>query len=204
MATVDITMSIDGGDTLNEIDLRRLKEIWDHYGPSLPPSDIYAFNRLKDNVQNALADHVKRHQTWFGCRPVHIRGAMSHRLDQYNRHIVILPQRVTWDAVNHGYDYIHGFNSEGVPSIERDSTIRHWAGDNLAKYLDAHGCFSRQPTDRQDCFNLILTLDVARRHTYSSEGVIGTSFEVETEGNAEGSREDGLFFLVHKCKPLPM
>ena len=204
MAIVDITMSVDGGDNLNDIDLRRLKELWEHYSPSLPPSSSYSFDSLKDQVHKSLDDHIRRNKVWFGCRPIHVKGAMSHRLDQMNRHVVILPQRVTWDAVNHGYDYLQAQHSETTMSQEWDSMIRHWAGDNLAKYLDVHGCFSRNKTDRQDCFNLILTLDKARRYTYSSEEIIGTAFEVESEGNMEMQRENGLFYLVHRCKPLPM
>ena len=204
MAIVDITMSVDGGDTLNDIDLRRLKELWEHYSPSLPPSQAYGFDRLERQVQASLDDHINRNKTWFGCRPIHVKGAMSHRLDQYNRHLVILPQRVTWDAVNRGYDYLLEHHGDAPMSQEWDSMIRHWAGDNLAKYLDVHGGFSRNAADRQDLFNLILVLDKARRYTYSSEEVIGSSFDFETRGNLEKQREDSLFFLVHRCKPLPM
>jgi hypothetical protein len=204
MAIVDITMSVDGGDHLNDIDLRRLKELWEHYAASLPPSQVYGFDAFKDRVQSSLDDHIRRNKVWFGCRPIHVKTAMSHRLDQYNRHIVILPQRATWDAVNRGYDYLHAAHPETTMSQEWDSMIRHWAGDNLAKYLDIQGGFSRLATDRQDLFNLILVLDKARRYTYASEEVIGSAFDFETRGNLEKQREDSLFFLVHRCKPLPM
>jgi hypothetical protein len=205
MALVDITMSVDGGDTLNEIDLRRLKELWEIYSPSLPPSQAYGFDRLKDQVQRVLADHIRRNPTWFGSRPIFVNAAMSHRMDGYNRHIVILPQRVTWEAVNHGYDYLRNTAPQrlDVGEQEFDSTIRHWAGDNLAKYLDVHGGFSRLTTDRADCFNLILALQVARCNMYNSEEVIGSVFDVEVHENLQNQRETELLFMTHRCKPIP-
>lgn len=203
MAIIDITMSVDGGEILNELDLRRLKELWNHYSASLPPSSAYSFDSLKDQVHAALEAHVRRQPTYFGCRPIHVRCAMTHRVDQLNRHIVILPQRVTWDAVNHGYDYLRNTTFD-VTGQEYDSTIRHWAGDNLAKYLDCQGGFSRLETDRSDCFNLILTLQEAKRNLYSGVEVIGSQFEeVEARGNLVNQREDALLFLVHKCNPMP-
>lgn len=203
MATIDITMSVDGGDHLNEIDLRRLKELWEHYSPSMPPSPMYQFDRLKDRIQDELARHIRQHQTWFGCRPIHVRGAMLHRVDQFDRHLVILPKRVTWEAVNYAYDYLR---HQAPDQMEQDfdSTIRHWAGDNLAKYLDVHGGFSRQEEDRQDCFNLIQVLQESKRHLYNTQEVIGGTFDVEAHGNLERQRENELLFLAHKCKPLPM
>lgn len=204
MATVAITMSVDGVDALNETDLHRLKEVWEHYNPSFPPSQAYDFDRLKDQVQSALNDHVRRNPTWFGSRPIYVQGAMSHRLDDFNRHIVILPKRVTWDVINRGYDYLREHHDRTLDTQEWDSMIRHWAGDNLAKYLDVHGGFSRNTEDRQDLFNLILVLDKARRNTYGQEEVIGSTFDYELHGNLEKQREDNLFYLVHRCKPLPM
>ncbi|MNU47609.1 hypothetical protein D3C71_365020 [compost metagenome] len=205
MAGVDITMSVDGGDFLNSIDLLRLKEVWEQYAKTLNPiREVYTFDRMKDRVQRTLQRHIERHPTWFGSRPIYIRGAMIHRADEYDRQVVILPQRATWDAVNHGYDYLR--NEAPQPNEpDFDSTIRHWAGDHLAKYLDNQNGFSRRKEDRQDCFNLIQVLDVAKRQLYDIVDSIGTEFEtVEVPENDHVQRDVSLKYIIHSCKPLPV
>ncbi|MCO6704777.1 hypothetical protein [Streptomyces sp. CHB9.2] len=205
---VDITLAVDGGDVLNELDLARLAEIHSHYNkltrrPRGEGVEFgHSFERLQQEVQKELDAHIRRHKTFLSVRSIHIRGALLHNIDDHDHHIVILPKRATWDAVNHAYDYLNNDRPE-VADPDYDSTIRHWAANNLSKYLDVNNGFSRLPSDRRDCFDLILTLQKAMRHTNAkielSEGV---AFNIAVK-NTHPLREERLLYIHHCLRLQP-
>lgn len=206
---VNITLAVDGGDTLNELDLARLAEIHSYYNKfTRRPAgkDItfgHTFERLQKDVQEALDSHIRRYPTCLSIRVIHIRGAVLHNIDDFDHHIVILPKRATWDAVNHGFDYLRNDRPE-VADPDFDSTIRHWAAGNLAKYLDVNRGFSRLPSDQRDCFDLILTLQKAMRESYARiESVEGVRFNIAVK-NTHPLRDENLYYLSqrHSLQPF--
>ena len=202
---VDITLSVDGGDILNEIDLARLAELHSHYNKLARPEarvhNVTTFDRVQARVEEELANHIRRYPTCLSNRNIHIRGAFFHAQDDFDHHIVMLPRRATWDAVNHGYDYLCADRPE-IADMEYDSTIRHWAAAHLAKFLDIDRGFSRLPSDKQDCFNLILCLQKAMRHTYKTERMEGVRFNIALRGE-HPNRDPNFYYLSHRCQLMP-
>lgn len=202
---VDITLSVDGGDVLNELDLARLAELHSHYRKLAHPDNRSqlndTFERVQQRVEDELANHVRRYPTCLSKRNIHIRGAFFHAQDEFDHHIVILPRRATFDAVNFGYDYLCADRPE-IADVEYDSTIRHWAAAHLAKFLDNNRGFSRLPTDQRDCFDIILCLQKAMRHTYKIERSEGVRFNIATRGE-HPLRDPNLYYLTHRCQLMP-
>lgn len=205
---VDITMSVNGGDVLDEIDLARLAEIHSHYNKLTRRREgegdrvNQPFERLQRDFQTALDDHIRRYPTFLSSRTIHVRHALVQNIDDTDHHIVILPKRATWDAVNHAYDYLNNDRPE-VTHPDYDSTIRHWAANNLAKYLDVNNGFSRLPSDKRDCFDLILTLQKAMRHTNATiELSEGVAFNIAVK-NSHPLREERLLYIQHNLRLQP-
>lgn len=204
MGSVNLTMAVNGGDKLDELDLARLEELYNYYLKLEKPDGrkLHHFDSFKNKVEKALEDHVRRQDTFFVARPIHVQGAFYHDQDEFDHHITILPQRATWDAVNHGWDYLLNDRPE-VTDPDFDSTIRHWAAGNLAKYLDIDSGFSRLETDQRDCFALILCLQKAQRYLSNCVRSEGVRFNVEVRENRRRNRDGGLYYIVHACKRGP-